>query len=394
MTESLPTVLVWVTHLLGTGHLFRTAAIVRSLRRRGARVVVATGGMAVDGIDFADAELTGLAAVRSPDATFRALVDADGGVVDDRFLDRRAAVLVDLLVQTKPDAVVTELYPFGRRKFWREVDQLLEQAATMSPRPLLAASIRDIVEPPANERQVDFAVGRLERLYDLVLVHGDPAFVALDRAFPLPTALAGLLRYTGYIGGSDGCQVATGSTDGAGEIVVSAGGGVVGVSLYQAALDASLLPGARGWQWRVLVGSNVCRADFERLAGAASGNVTVERARPDFPALLHRAAVSVSQAGYNTAADILDARIPAVVVPFCDGGAQEQTVRAGLMAEAGRAVVLPARDLSASTLVAAVAAARALSPDAMRPVAMAGGNGSADIIMDAVAQKGRANGDR
>ena len=175
--------------------------------------------------------------------------------------------------------------------------------------------------------------------------------------------------------------------DSAGEIVVSAGGGVVGQALYDAALGASALPTCQHWPWRILVGRNAGVATFDRLAAAAGGNVTVEWARPDFPALLHRAAVSVSQAGYNTAADLLDAATPAVLVPFADGGEKEQTIRAQVMAEAGRAVVLRNEDLSASRLAAAVTAALALTPGATRPVAMNGAECSAELILQALLQR-------
>jgi predicted glycosyltransferase len=330
------------------------------------RVVVASGGLAVGGVDFADAELVQLPAVRSPDSTFRTLVDADGEPIGEHFLGRRAALLSELLSGTRPDAILTELYPFGRRKFRLEVDRMLEEAKAKTPRPLVASSVRDILEPATTDAQIAFAVTRLRDSYDLVLIHGDPDFVALDRSFPLPEALGHLSRYTGYIGGAGERAGGAGRTDGAGEIVVSAGGGVVGQALYDAAVEAGALPTCQRWPWRVLVGRNAGTATFDRLAAAAGANVTVEWARPDFPALLHRAAVSVSQAGYTTAADLLDAAVPAVLDPFADGGEQEQTIRAQVMAEAGRAVVLRTEDLSASCLAAAVTAALAPSPDVMR----------------------------
>jgi predicted glycosyltransferase len=392
MADTTFTALIWVTHLLGTGHLFRTAAIVRALRRRDVRVVVASGGMAVGGVDFADAELVQLPAVRSPDATFRTLVDADGEPIGEPFLGRRAALLSELLSRTRPDVILTELYPFGRRKFRLEVDGMLEEAKSMAPRPLVAASIRDILAPPTKAAQIAFAVTRLRGSYDMILVHGDPDFVTLDRTFPLPGALCHLPRYTGYIGGADERVGGADQTDGAGEIVVSAGGGVVGQAVYDAALKASALPTWQNSHWRVLVGRNAGTATFDRLAAAAGGNVTVEWARPDFPALLHRAAVSVSQAGYNTVADLLDAAAPAVLVPFADGGEQEQTIRAQFMAEAGRAVVLKSEDLSASSLATAVTAALALSPGAMRPIAMNGAECSADSILQAARQRASSHG--
>jgi predicted glycosyltransferase len=39
----------------------------------------------------------------------------------------------------------------------------------------------------------------------------------------------------------------------------------------------------------------------------------------------------VSQCGYNTALDLMQARIPALVVPFAENGEDEQTKRARLL---------------------------------------------------------------
>lgn len=195
------------------------------------------------------------------------------------------------------------------------------------------------------------------------------------------------MQYTGYIGGAAGRERSGDPSDGSGEIIVSAGGGVAGQALYQAAIEAAALPSGLSQRWRVLIGRNAGETTYHRLKAAAGANVTVEWARPDFPALLHRAAVSVSQAGYNTAADLLDAGVPAVLVPFADGGEQEQTIRADLMAAAGRAVVVHSGKLSAPGLASAMAAALELTPGTMRPIAMNGEEASADIIIEITRQR-------
>ena len=69
----------------------------------------------------------------------------------------------------------------------------------------------------------------------------------------------------------------------------------------------------------------------------AVDRVVIERARPDFPALLAGCAVSISQAGYNTVLDLVAAGRPAIVVPFDAGNETEQTVRAEAMERAGLA---------------------------------------------------------
>ena len=88
-------------------------------------------------------------------------------------------------------------------------------------------------------------------------------------------------------------------------------------------------------------------------------------ARADFPGLLARCHVSVSQAGYNTVMDILSARARAVLVPFAAANETEQTVRAQALARRGWAVVCEEAGLTPDTLAAAVDRAATLHrPDA------------------------------
>ena len=76
---------------------------------------------------------------------------------------------------------------------------------------------------------------------------------------------------------------------------------------------------------------------FADLQRAAPENATVERARPDFRRLLARAAVSVSQAGYNTVVDLLRTGVRAVLVPFEAGRETEQRLRAECLQSLGLA---------------------------------------------------------
>ena len=84
------------------------------------------------------------------------------------------------------------------------------------------------------------------------------------------------------------------------------------------------------------------------------GGVIVEPARPDFPALLAACTLSISQGGYNTVVETLQARAPAVIVPFSAGGESEQTLRAELLAERGLVEVVSEAELTAQSLATAI----------------------------------------
>ena len=92
-------------------------------------------------------------------------------------------------------------------------------------------------------------------------------------------------------------------------------------------------------------------------AGLESGlpaYVTVERFRSDFPSLLYGARLSISQAGYNTVSDILQANCRSIVVPYSAGGETEQSDRATRLQQRGLASVLPEPLLSGEHLASLV----------------------------------------
>jgi predicted glycosyltransferase len=97
---------------------------------------------------------------------------------------------------------------------------------------------------------------------------------------------------------------------------------------------------------------NCPEKDFAGLVKLAGDGVVVERSRPDFPALLANCELSISQGGYNTLMETMQAGARAVVVPFAEGGESEQTLRARLLAERGLLEVVEA--LSPGALAAAV----------------------------------------
>ena len=165
---------------------------------------------------------------------------------------------------------------------------------------------------------------------------------------------------------------------GEGEIVVSAGGGVVAHRLVDTALESAR--GERRLRWRVLVGPN---AGADALAGwrrAAPVNAVVEPNRADFRSILSRARVSVSQAGYNTVTDLLATGVPAVLVPFSAEGEREQSIRARVLAQAGAAWVVDEDRLTARALLEAVRRARP-RPAPERPVRLDGAAESAEAIL-------------
>ncbi|RAH99414.1 glycosyltransferase [Acuticoccus sediminis] len=363
---------IWVQHLLGTGHTVRAAAIAHALAARGTEVTLVLGATPPPTLDLHGLRVARLEPVVATDATFATIATA-GGVAYRDIAASRAAAFAQVVDTVRPDILLLETFPLGRRAFAAEILPVLE--ALPVPRPLVAASVRDVlVKKSAGKAaaMTDLARATL----DIVLVHADPRFVTLADSFPAAAAIEDMIRYTGFVHSTAAPD--DGGTDGAGEAIVSCGGGAVGRALVEAAIGAA----AQGpsLQWRILVPRGLMPLLPEWRA-AAPGNVLLEPNRPDFRALLGRAAISISQAGYNTALDVLAAGVRAIFVPFAAHDETEQTDRARALAARGLAAVIAERDLTASRLAGAVASAMAAPPPARPEIDLDGAARSADILV-------------
>jgi len=341
-------VLLYVQHLLGIGHLRRSLRIVEALVREGIRVTLISGGEPLSSLARTSAErVIQLPPIRALDAGFKVLVDKMGRPIDDELRTARRSALLAAFADEQPDAVLIEAFPFGRRAFRFELDGLIEAARAQRPPPLILCSLRDIVVLPNDPRRPKEIVDRVRNDFDFVLVHGDPAFIPLEDSFPLASEVSDRLIYTGYVAEAHeaGDAAASDETAGADEVVVSVGGGAVGGALLSTAIETRRQGCLANLRWRLLAGSNLPESEFAALAAGLPEAVVLERYRPDFPQMLGRCRVSVSQAGYNTVLDILAARAAAVVVPFASGRETEQSLRAERLAERGILELLPENQL-------------------------------------------------
>ena len=361
----------------------RAAILARAFATDGFAVDLVSGGMPVPGLDLGGARLHQLSPARSRDESFSELVDAAGAVVGNAWHAARAQQLLSLLADVAPDIVLIEMYPFGRRALASELSALVAAARARTPRPVIVSSVRDILQVPRKPGRAAETASILARDFDLVLVHGDPAVIRLEESFPLPEPQRRLLSYTGYVAPAP----TPARRHETGEVLVSAGGGAVGRALAAAALSARPLSRLAQAPWRLLLGTNADPAEVASLAAEAPDNVTVEGARRDFPSLLGECRLSVSQAGYNTVMDILNARARAVLVPFEGQGETEQTMRAERFAARGLAHILAQARLSPAALAAAIDAADAAPAPALHGVDLGGAAASVRLIRAALARR-------
>ncbi|SON57383.1 undecaprenyldiphospho-muramoylpentapeptide beta-N-acetylglucosaminyltransferase [Hartmannibacter diazotrophicus] len=381
-----PRVLFYVQHLLGIGHLARASRIAGALVDDGFDVTMVTGGAPVPGFPGPGVRHLALPAILAGDSGFSGITDENRNPVDDAFKARRRDLLLAAYRDIRPDAVVIEAFPFGRRQVRFELLPLLEAIAAEPKRPLVLTSLRDILQERAKPGRDEESVDLVERHFDRVLVHGDPAFVRLDDTFPLAGRIAERVVYTGLV-----APPLPELPEERYDVVVSAGGGAVGASLVRAARDAAVAldPALR---WCLIAGPNLPEAEFAALVADTPDNVVAVRFRKDFPSLVRGARLSVSQAGYNTVCDLLRADCPALLVPFAAGGETEQTARAERLERLGLARVITEEALTAQTLAEAVGAM--LSAPTRQPIGLDldGARRTAAILRDLLQDEGDRQG--
>jgi predicted glycosyltransferase len=310
----------------------------------------------------------------SADGSFTRLLDENGEAIDDDWRARRKRILLQIFASLAPRVLITETFPFGRRMLRFELLPLLE--ASRGSCKLVLCSIRDILQPRMKPGRNRETCELLDAYYDHVLVHGDARIARLEDSFARAGSIAQKLYYSGYICARTPSPPP--SAEGLDEVIVSAGGSATGLRLLGTALAAKPLSDFAELHWRLLVSPAIAATDFDALRRLAGEGVSIERNRPDFSALVKRARLSISQAGYNTITDILNSDTAAVVIPYAEADEIEQTLRAQALQRRGRLIALPEAELDAATLAQAMSAA--LTQDTRLEVDLNGAGNSAAMI--------------
>jgi predicted glycosyltransferase len=322
----------------GLGHVRRNLVLAQGLlkRRPNADVLVITGSAGLhtfpipDGVDYVK-----LPSVRKQAAGRWRPHSLD--IEMEHLLGLRRTILLEAVRAYRPHLFVADFLPLGVDG---ELAPALEELAGRSD----ARSVigfRDILDEPAAVREAWAAEGIpevLEKLYDLVLVYGDPSwfdFAAYGVRPDLPW-------YVGLLG--DPAAVPRTRPPGDVRLLATSGGGADGYPALMAVVEAlESVRERRGGtvSCTVLTGPLMSAVDADRLraVGKRTG-ARVHRLADDLGGKLARASAVVGMAGYNTVCDVLSFRRPALMIPR-PGPSREQPIRARIMEERGLATVLP-----------------------------------------------------
>jgi predicted glycosyltransferase len=374
------TLLFYCQHSLGIGHLTRSFALARALRER-FRVVFLNGGRLPDGITVPEGvECIDLPPLGMDDG--HTVVSRDAGFDVQAARDERRRLIDHTVASMKPALLLVELFPFGRKKFANEILPMIRTARAQGAR--VACSLRDILVDarPDQQHHDDRARWLVDRYFDAVIVHSDPAFARLQDSFRPLRPLRTAVWHSGFVVPQ---RVAAPDATRGEHLLVSAGGGIVGDALFRAALDAHRLTQR---PLRIVAGPFLPEPQWQALRALALAlpGVSLIRHVSDLAAEMRVARASISQCGYNTALDLVVSNVPALVVPYGTVTENEQQHRAQRLAALGAVLCCEAQPLDGRTLADAIGHLLHFTP---KPAALAldGAARTAELLAQLVARR-------
>ena len=355
-------IMIYCQHLAGMGHLIRSAEIIRSLVKD-FQVCFVNGGQPVPEFGLpAEAEAVYLPGLWQDG---RDLKPVDESQSLEAVKTRRKQILLEVFDRFQPDCLITECFPFSKVKLEFELIPLLERTQA-SARPVrVICSLRDLImtqplSTKARAKREARVCELIGQYYDAILFHSDANFLRLENCFPNIDALKCDIIYTGYVAQSPPEQQPLTAediaalNDPAPAIVASVGGGRHGYPLLNALFEASsLLARTHPHQIYAFAGPFMPEEEFSQLQQAAANRptVTLRRFTARLIDYLEKADLSVSLGGYNTTMNLLRTQVRSLVLPsLAKGQNNEQSIRAGKLAELGVLDLLEPDDLDAERL--------------------------------------------
>ncbi|MFV0422412.1 MAG: glycosyltransferase family protein [Oleidesulfovibrio sp.] len=284
----------------------------------------------------------------------------------DQLKKQRALQLQEIMQRTRPDILLIELFPFGRRQFSFELAPLLDAVKEGRYGSVkTVCSVRDILVEKADQAKYEQRViNALNQWFDAVFVHTDPAVVRLGETFSRLRDIAPTVLDTGYVtplpekDAGNRLRNALDIKMDLPVIVASAGSGSVGFELLLATVKASALF-ARTTPHKLFVFTGPFMAHKEatqiKTAAAHAAHISVERFTPHFADYLAMADSSISLAGYNTTMNLLAAGTYGFVLPFDQN--REQRMRSERLERLGALKLLETTDLVPQRLASLVSEA-------------------------------------
>lgn len=351
-------ILIFVQHLLGSGHWHRSYALACFLAQKELEVTLVTGGFPIPYTSQSNLTVKQLPPLKSIDSRFKDFVTTGNKEISDHWRQNRCNQLQDIYDNIQPHIIITEMFPFGRKVNEFELLPLLEKAKKDKNKPIILSSVRDILTSKPIEKS-QRSIDLIDQYFDGILVHGDQDFIPFDKSFPLAHKIQSKLYYTGYlVNQAEGLNVPE-------SIVVSVGGSHVGHKILSHLLQNIDRISFQDKAWTIFPGSVDYKSFSFPLPSEKSINLNGNPKQ--FRDYLRNAELSISQAGYNTAIETLLYKRKALFIPFQADGENEQVLRAKEIEKLGLAHVIDEHDLNPETITQGIKKAISLKTNKTIP---------------------------
>lgn len=333
-------ILFYCQSLVGLGHLTSSLLLIRELLAY-SDIDLIHGGQTIAQMP----EHFGFRHLRLPNILIDSRTDELYTPDSDRPIDAVWAdrtIAIEQFLDCPYDAVIVEFFPFGRRRLKKEILGLFNKVRQHSGPVPIFSFVREILVPAplsAEQRMVKL----VNEYIHTVFVRGDPAIVRFEETFSLTELIADRLFYAGYVSPPAPLTWPVRQK----KIMVSQGGGEIGLVLLRAAIKAApLLP---DYQFLIITSSRASTSEVTELKLLInSANVQVVTFLNNFQEHLACSALSISLGGDNTMMDVISTRTPALAFPFT--GNSEQTLRIDKLSLKGFVFRLLESDLSPERL--------------------------------------------
>lgn len=340
-----PKVLIHCQYVYGIGHLVRALQVAEGLCTH-FEVFLLNGGEVVPNFQLPPViKCIQLPAIyKMETADFLTPVEPNQSL--DECFRLREKIIGSTVEHIKPAILITEHFPFGLL-FEDEVLALISLVKKVNPDAKIVCSVRDVIESGKGGTKDQYVCELLNKLYDLVLVHGDVDIIPFSSSFPLAIEISIPIYQTGYVVD----PILNPNPDIEKPLlVVSVGGGRLGDELLSAVLDAheAIL---EKWDHHLVLFTGAFQKDSsslrERVLHEGLKQVTIcTFDKKVYRQTVSKASVIICLGGYNSLIEAVSTQKPVLVYKREFHGAnKEQDLRSTLFQHAGYINIIYPDDL-------------------------------------------------
>ena len=339
--------LFYSQHLSGTGHFVRTFEIAQTLAAS-QDVYMFDGGRKVPRPHYKNTvHLIELPRIYRNNGIISAVDDSDS--INAIMLKRKQRIL-ESISEIRPDVLIVEHFPFSKWSLYDEIICMVKHLKTINCNTKIICSVRDIVNGTCDQPNNDYGqkiTHVLHKYFDLIFVHSDPSFISLKETLPTLTKINIPIHYTGYVSEKPEIKVCKQAKN---NIIVSTGG-KGSTNIINHCIDAwrscDMKEIAQANQLTIFSPLN---AEYDKkMLTQINNSINIIPYSTNFLSILRNASLLISEAGYNTCMNILETKIPSLLIPNTE--MSDQLPRARKLNEYGLANTLETSNLNTVNLV-------------------------------------------